>query len=114
MLMKSLSLVLAGCLLVTVPSVLSFTTFDTSIYDNSVVLDSTYTLYWLMNRNTTTIRIGVQAQTTGWVGFGISPNGGMIGMCDLASLAAPYFLLISPFDIMCQTCRCRCSNNMGG
>lgn len=36
-----------------------------------------YDLYW--NANDTTIVFAVRVETEGWVGFGISPNGLMIG-----------------------------------
>ena len=38
-----------------------------------------YTLYWNYNPTLRNISFAVRVQTTGWVGFGISPNGGMVG-----------------------------------
>ena len=50
----------------------------TSIYANSLELESgNYYLLW--NFTQTDILIEVHAKTTGWLGFGISPNGGMDG-----------------------------------
>ena len=36
-----------------------------------------YELYWNFDHDTETISFAVRVQTTGWVGFGISPNGQM-------------------------------------
>ena len=36
-----------------------------------------YELYWSFDHDTETISFAVRVQTTGWVGFGISPNGQM-------------------------------------
>ena len=41
--------------------------------------DGQYKLYWNYNLTTQTISFAVRVQTIGWVGFGISPNGGMVG-----------------------------------
>jgi hypothetical protein len=38
-----------------------------------------YALYWNFTRSTESIYFAVNVSTTGWVGFGLSPNGGMIG-----------------------------------
>lgn len=52
-------------------------------YEHSLVLlnksDSLYDLYWSFNRKAETISFAVRVKTTGWVGFGLSPNGGMTG-----------------------------------
>ena len=37
-----------------------------------------YTLYWNFDTAEQTITFAVKARTNGWVGFGISPNGGMV------------------------------------
>ena len=36
-----------------------------------------YTLHWNFSATEETITFGVNVSTNGWVGFGISPNGGM-------------------------------------
>ena len=36
-----------------------------------------YELYWTFDNDAETISFAVRVQTTGWVGFGISPNGQM-------------------------------------
>ena len=51
-------------------------------YRNSTTLHhdragKTYILYWDVDISTQTIYFAVDASTTGWVGFGISPDGGM-------------------------------------
>ena len=38
-----------------------------------------YALYWNFTRSTESIYFAVNVSTTGWVGFGLSPNGGMPG-----------------------------------
>ena len=37
-----------------------------------------YILYWDFDTTEQTITFAVKAKTNGWVGFGVSPNGGMI------------------------------------
>ena len=47
-------------------------------YDNYKLLSSpSYELYWSVDESTGNISLAVRANTTGWVGFGVSPNGGM-------------------------------------
>ena len=49
-------------------------------YRFSATLDFSgkYELYWNYNLGAQIISFAVRVQTTGWVGFGISPNGGMV------------------------------------
>ena len=57
---------------------------DLDVYPFSSVLKAAddgsplYTLYWNFNTAEQTITFAVKAMTNGWVGFGISPNGGMV------------------------------------
>lgn len=57
---------------------------DLSAYPLSSVLKADpngnplFTLYWNFSTVEQTVTFAVRAQTNGWVGFGISPNGGMI------------------------------------
>ena len=47
-------------------------------YNNYKLLSSpSYELYWSVDESTGNISLAVRANTTGWVGFGVSPNGGM-------------------------------------
>ena len=47
-------------------------------YPFSVTLrEDAYTISWNFNREDETIFFMVNASTTGWVGFGLSPDGGM-------------------------------------
>ena len=49
---------------------------------SSVLLDQGgqyYALYWNFTRTTESIYFAVNVSTTGWVGFGLSPNGQMPG-----------------------------------
>ncbi|XP_065837708.1 DBH-like monooxygenase protein 1 [Oscarella lobularis] len=48
-------------------------------YDFSVNLDgdNTFWLHWTIDHALGTIDVGIEAKTTGWVGFGLSPNGQM-------------------------------------
>ena len=46
-------------------------------YRFSVILDDGYTLHWNFDLEQQTIAFAVNVSTTGWVGFGLSPNGQM-------------------------------------
>ena len=46
-------------------------------YRFSVILDDGYTLHWNFDLEEQTIAFAVNVSTTGWVGFGLSPNGQM-------------------------------------
>ena len=50
-------------------------------YRFSATLDPNgqYEVYWNYNLTAGTISFAVRVQTTGWVGFGLSPNGQMPG-----------------------------------
>jgi len=50
--------------------------FSTLLWDDGT---NYYSLHWNFTRSTETIYFAVNVSTTGWVGFGLSPNGGMIG-----------------------------------
>ena len=67
------------CLLALLPFVLgnlsSRYAFSSTLYDRN---GDTYVLHWTFNNVDRTIAFAVNVSTTGWVGFGISPNGGMV------------------------------------
>ena len=46
-------------------------------YRFSKELGPNYTLFWSFDRATQNISFAVRVRTTGWVGFGLSPNGQM-------------------------------------
>ena len=46
-------------------------------YSFSAMLDDAYTLHWNFDLEQQTITFAVNVSTTGWVGFGLSPNGQM-------------------------------------
>ena len=49
---------------------------------SAVLLDTEngyYALYWNFTRSTESIYFAVNVSTTGWVGFGLSPDGQMTG-----------------------------------
>ena len=46
-------------------------------YRFSAILDDSYTLHWNFDLEQQTIAFAVNVSTTGWVGFGLSPNGQM-------------------------------------
>ena len=46
-------------------------------YRFSATLDDGYKLYWNFDLEKQTIAFAVNVSTTGWVGFGLSPNGQM-------------------------------------
>ena len=51
-------------------------TFSNVLKDDD---DGYYKLYWNFTRATESIYFAVNVSTTGWIGFGISPNGMMPG-----------------------------------
>ena len=46
-----------------------------SSYRFSANLHANYTLYWTFDNEAQNISFAVRVRTTGWVGFGLSPNG---------------------------------------
>ena len=47
-------------------------------YNNFKLLSSpSYELYWDVDEPSRNLSLAVRVNTTGWVGFGVSPNGGM-------------------------------------
>ena len=51
-----------------------------SIYPfNLTLVQDTYWLYWNFNHTTQNISFALRVKTTGWIGFGLSPNGQMPG-----------------------------------
>ena len=73
-----------------------------SSYPFHVSLEERYDLYWKVDLAAKTIQFAVRVETTGWVGFGLSPNGGMpesdivIGWVDGSS--GQGFLHVSDVD----------------
>lgn len=56
----------------------AFCSFNVNDYQFSATLvEDTYWLYWNFSNAKETIKFAVQVKTTGWIGFGISPNGQM-------------------------------------
>ena len=41
------------------------------------IVNPSYELYWNFDSSTQNLSIAVRVNTTGWIGLGISPNGGM-------------------------------------
>ena len=39
--------------------------------------DDTYRLHWTIDNSKGTINVGIETKTTGWIGFGLSPDGKM-------------------------------------
>uniref|UniRef100_A0A1X7UIG5 DOMON domain-containing protein n=1 Tax=Amphimedon queenslandica TaxID=400682 RepID=A0A1X7UIG5_AMPQE len=53
---------------------------DLTLYQfNAVLVQDYYWLYWNFSSSTELISFAVKVQTTGWIGFGLSPNGQMPG-----------------------------------
>ena len=46
---------------------------------NITLVEDKYWLYWNFNKATEEIKFAVRVKTTGWIGFGLSPNGQMPG-----------------------------------
>ena len=67
------------CLLALLPFVLgnlsSRYAFTTTLYNGG---EDTYVLHWNFSTAERTIAFAVNVSTTGWVGFGLSPDGGMV------------------------------------
>ena len=60
------------------PSPAIFNSTPTGFYSNNVdLIDAVYRLYW--NYTATDLVGEIHVKTNGWVGFGLSPNGGMNG-----------------------------------
>ena len=72
--MKSL-LYLLALLSVVLGNFSSRYAFNRTLYDRG---GDTYVLHWNFSIAERTIAFGVNVSTTGWVGFGVSPNGGML------------------------------------
>ena len=77
-------------------------------YRFSVILDDGYTLYWNFDLEQQTIAFAVNVSTTGWVGFGLSPNGQMpqsdvvIGWVDSHNDGNTQFHVSCPLKCTCQ------------
>ena len=52
-------------------------TFSSTLSEK-VGLGDDYKLFWSIDKQAETISFAVMVRTTGWVGFGLSPNGGMV------------------------------------
>ena len=46
---------------------------------NTTLKEGDYYLFWNFSKSDETIQFAVRVKTTGWIGFGISPNGQMPG-----------------------------------
>ena len=61
----------------------SFANLSSSYPFSAVLLNDAsrgeYTLHWNFTREESIIYFAVNVSTRGWVGFGLSPNGGMVG-----------------------------------
>ncbi len=53
--------------------------FSATLSSDLVTGEPLYQLYWSFDKTEETVQFSVRVKTTGWVGFGISPDGGMIG-----------------------------------
>jgi len=64
-----------------VPLLKSIDDFDPKSYNRQEYLDPdrTVLLHWSIDKQNSIARFAVEAVTAGWVGFGISPNKGMVG-----------------------------------
>ena len=77
MIMRATAAVVVLLLLVTQSSAQPPIVDLSSTYQFNASLHERYMLYWSFNNDAQTIRFAVRVRTTGWVGFGISPNGQM-------------------------------------
>ena len=46
---------------------------------NATLVEGEYYLYWNFSKAADSIQFGVRVKTTGWIGFGLSPSGQMVG-----------------------------------
>ncbi len=46
---------------------------------NVTLVEGEYYLYWNFSKAADSIQFGVRVKTTGWIGFGLSPSGQMVG-----------------------------------
>ena len=53
--------------------------FSSTLATDPATGQSLYQLYWTFDNTQKTIKFNVVVRTTGWVGFGLSPDGGMVG-----------------------------------
>ena len=53
--------------------------FSSTLATDPATGQALYQLYWTFDSTQKTITFNVVVRTTGWVGFGLSPNGGMVG-----------------------------------
>ena len=71
-----------------------------------------YTLYWTFDNDAGNITFAVRVRTTGWVGFGLSPNGQMpqsdvvIGWIDGAGnhfdVSRHFIWVLCEFNLICR------------
>ena len=69
------------CVLTLLPLVLGVHDLSSSYPFNTTLYNlngDTYVLHWNFSTAERTIAFAVNVSTTGWVGFGVSPNGGMV------------------------------------
>ena len=52
---------------------------DQYTYDVQLDNDGKYTMFYSVDTEDSILRLSVHVQTTGWIGFGFSPNGQMPG-----------------------------------
>ena len=53
--------------------------FSSTLTTDPATGQALYQLYWTFDNTQKTITFNVVVRTTGWVGFGLSPDGGMVG-----------------------------------
>ena len=70
-------LVLLACTLSLSRCAHDFSSYQFKAILNTAENGGLYELYWNFNNDAETISFAVRVQTTGWVGFGLSPNGQM-------------------------------------
>ena len=61
------------------PLALGSLPFSSTLATDPATGQALYQLYWTFDNTQKTITFNVVVRTTGWVGFGLSPDGGMVG-----------------------------------
>ena len=66
---------------------------DVTSYGNHEKLSPDFHLFWTPNDTSSTIHVAMRARTTGWLAFGISEVGSMVGSGNCSSLQLMYSCL---------------------
>ena len=66
---------------------------DVTSYDSHVELSPDFHLFWTPNKTSSTVHVAMRARTTGWLAFGISEVGSMVGSGNFGTRQSIAFVL---------------------